>query len=294
LQEKIFVITKVIGKQNLILHLLAVLLLAIVMAFIIGQYPVQKPAGEVNSMKSNSEFKMTIVYDNNIRDPRLTNDWGFACIINTPTEKILFDTGENGNILLSNMEILGVDPKEIDLVFLSHIHSDHTGGLTDFLKKNPKVTVYYPHSFPAELKNQIVSLGAKAVVIRKPQQIASGVFSTGEMGEQIKEQSLVIKSSRGLLIITGCSHPGIIKIIKRAQEIGQAKPYLVLGGFHLKGMSAPHINKIIEAFKSSGVQQVGPAHCSGRVTRSLFEKAYGNNYIPAGAGTIVGIAENDN
>lgn len=276
-------------KFNVALHLLALSVLAIVIGIFVEHHSLQEPAGEVSAM--NKGPSITIVYDNNAQDPLLTTDWGFACVIETEGLNILFDTGGDGTILLSNMKKLGLGPKQIDIVFLSHIHSDHVGGLTDFLRQNPNVIVYYPHSFPKEFEDKTSSAGAKAVAIDQPQQIANGIYSTGEMGTSIKEQSLVIKTAKGLLIITGCSHPGIVEIIKRAEDIGKGKPYLVLGGFHLKGANESQLAKVVDAFKSSGVKKVGPAHCSGDRTRALFKKVYGSGYITAGVGTVVDVSE---
>jgi len=276
---------------NVTLHLLALSALAIVCGVLLKSHALHKPVEEVNVMNKNPGISITIVYDNNAQDSRLTTDWGFACVIKTPARKILFDTGGDGTILLSNMKKLGLDPKKIDIVFLSHIHSDHVGGLTDILRQNPNVIVYYPHSFPKEFKGKISSAGAKAVAIDQPQQIATGIYTTGEMGGPIKEQSLVVQTTQGLLIITGCSHPGIVEIIKRAEEIGKAKPYLVLGGFHLKGANDFQLNVVVDAFKSFGVKKVGSAHCSGDHTRALFKQAYGSGYIPAGVGTVVSVSE---
>ena len=278
-------------KLNVVLHLLVLSVLASGIGFFVKHHSLQKPAKEVNAMNKDPGVSITIVYDNNAHDPRLTTAWGFACVIETEAVTILFDTGGDGNIMLANMEKLGLDPKKIDIVFLSHIHSDHVDGLANFLRQNPSVTVYYPHSFPKEFEDKISSAGAKAVAIDQPQQIADGIYTTGEMGTLIKEQSLVIQTTQGLLIITGCSHPGIVEIIKRAGEIGKAKPHLVLGGFHLKGAGDSQLNKIVDAFKSSGVKKVGPAHCSGNRTRTLFKEAYGSGYIPAGVGTIVSVSE---
>jgi 7,8-dihydropterin-6-yl-methyl-4-(beta-D-ribofuranosyl)aminobenzene 5'-phosphate synthase len=261
---------------HLVKYLLAILVLTMAMGFFV----------ELHSLQ-NSGVSMTIVYDNNAHDPRLTTAWGFACIIEAKDLTILFDTGGDGTILLNNMKKLNIDPKKIDIVFLSHIHSDHVGGLKDFLRQNSNVTVYYPHSFPKEFGNKVDRAGAKVVGVDEPKQIAPGIYSTGEMGRGIKEQSLLVQTEKDLLIITGCSHPGIVEILERAEEVGKAKPSMVLGGFHLSETSDSQLNKIIDAFKSFGVKKVGPAHCSGNRTRALFKRAYGKDYIDAGVGTVV-------
>jgi 7,8-dihydropterin-6-yl-methyl-4-(beta-D-ribofuranosyl)aminobenzene 5'-phosphate synthase len=92
---------------------------------------------------------LTVVYDNRSADPRLGTAWGFACLIETSATTILFDTGGDGQLLMDNLTALGIDPQAIDAVVLSHIHSDHTGGLDRLLAANDRLTVYLPRSFPA-------------------------------------------------------------------------------------------------------------------------------------------------
>jgi 7,8-dihydropterin-6-yl-methyl-4-(beta-D-ribofuranosyl)aminobenzene 5'-phosphate synthase len=276
---------------NIVMHLLAVSVLVVIVGIFVKSHSLQKPVEEVNAMTENLKSRITIVYDNNAYDPNLTTAWGFACVMEAKGHTILFDTGGDGNILLNNMKKLGLDPKKIDIVFLSHVHSDHVGGLDEFLERNPNVTVYFPHSFPASFRDRITALGGRAVAIDKPQEIAAGMHSTGEMGTTIEEHALVVETPEGFIVITGCAHPGIVEIIERAEEIVKSKPRLVLGGFHLKGASADEVKKVMDMFKKYGVERVGPAHCSGDRTRELFKREYGNNYIPAGVGTVIDISK---
>jgi len=90
-------------------------------------------------------MKITIIYDNEVWKEGLRADWGFSCLVEAYNKKILFDTGANGSILLDNMRKLDINPTEIDDVFISHAHWDHTGGLLDFLGINP-AKVYIPFS----------------------------------------------------------------------------------------------------------------------------------------------------
>jgi len=229
-------------------------------------------------------IKITIVYDNNDYGPRLRSDWGFSCVIKLAAEAILFDTGGDGVILLDNMKRLGIDPKGISRVLLSHIHGDHVGGLSAFLRQNSKVTVYVPGSFPARLKEEIRYSGATLEEVCQAKEIFPGVFTTGELDGGIKEQSVVLQSSRGLVVITGCAHPGIANVVRQAKEIGQDRVHLVLGGFHLGGATTSAIEGIIEIFLKLGIEKVAPCHCSGDRARKLFEKHFGHSYIPAGVG----------
>jgi len=243
-------------------------------------------------MEKNPEspsVTITVVYDNNEYNPELKTAWGFSCLIEEEDSTILFDTGGNGKILLSNMDTLKLDPQQVRVIVLSHIHNDHVRGLEAFLKQNSDVTIYLPHSFPDAFKDKVKKYGAKIINVNKPLRICQNVYSTGELGTEIKEESLIINTEKGLIIITGCAHPGIIEIVRRAKEIMKTNVYLVMGGFHLKGMSEREIDKIVEELKREGVEKVGACHCSGDLARKIFEKAYHEDFIRVGVGKIIEI-----
>lgn len=234
------------------------------------------------------DMAITVICDNNPYKQGLQTDWGFSCLITGVEKTILFDTGPGGS-LVGNMEKLAVEPKTIDIVFLSHIHNDHTGGLNSFLQRNSDVTVYLPESFPQKFRDNVKGHGAKIVDVKQPLKICEDVYSTGQVGGWIKEQSLIIRTSNGLVIITGCAHPGIVKILSTVKSLMEDDICLVMGGFHLEWMAKGKIEKIISAFKQMGVQNVGPSHCTGEKARALFEKHFGSNYIKVGAGKIINI-----
>ncbi len=172
---------------------------------------------------------ITIVYDNFLYNPGLQKGWGFSCVVKGTEKTILFDTEEDGTVLLSNMDVLGIHPKDIDVVVLSRIHRDHTGGLFTFLKENNDVTLYVLQSFPGSFKQKAVQYGATAVEVSTPVNICQAVYSTGEMGS-VKEQSLLIKTKNGVIVITGCAHPGVVNIIKRQKQCVQMMFCLSLVG----------------------------------------------------------------
>jgi len=189
------------------------------------------------------------------------------------------------------MQKLGIEPNSIDTVVLSHIHGDHTGGLGGLLEKNHSVTVYLPESFPKRFKDNVQDKGAKIVEVEQSLNICENVYSTGQLGMLIKEQSLVIRTDRGLIVITGCAHPGIVKIVNTAKDLLKDDVFLVMGGFHLEWATAGKIGKIISAFERLGVRYVGPCHCTGEKARALFEEHFGENYINIGAGKTMTMAE---
>ena len=245
---------------------------------------------QINNGSENKRdtIRITIIYDNNPLVEGLQPDWGFSCLVEVGETRLLFDTGDDGNILLSNMSKLKINPKDIDLVFLSHFHHDHTGGLSDFLKINPEVTVYYPQSFPDQLTELINKSGAKSVSIFSFQELQQNIFSFGEISGAIPEQSLAIRSNRGIVVITGCAHPGIVKILQGAKEqFPDEKIFLALGGFHLHNQNEKDISKKVNEMIKMDIVSVGPCHCTGDLARKIFKDLYGNNFIEIGVGKII-------
>jgi 7,8-dihydropterin-6-yl-methyl-4-(beta-D-ribofuranosyl)aminobenzene 5'-phosphate synthase len=243
------------------------------------------------SVYNTAVMNIPVIHDNNIYKEGLETAWGFSALITGPEKTILFDTGGDGSILLGNMKKLTLEPNSIDTIVLSHIHGDHTGGLISFLKRHNKVTVYLPKSFPKKFKDNVLSFNSKIVEAEQPLKICENVHSTGELGRLIKEQSLIVRTDKGLVVITGCAHPGIVKIVNTAKNLLNVDILLVMGGFHLEWATKGKIEKIISAFKKLGVRYVGPAHCSGDKARSLFEKHFGENYIDIGAGKVVSVGD---
>jgi len=232
---------------------------------------------------------MTIVYDNNTLDEKLEPDWGFSCFIRGLEKSILFDTGGNGKILLANIEKLGIHPGAVDLVVLSHAHGDHTGGLDELLRENPKIEVWFPEFFSPRFKKAVTKRGASLVEVDKFRKICEGAYTTGVIQGWIKEQSLILDTFKGLIVMTGCAHPRIIKIIATAKDLLEKNLYLVLGGFHLAGFTENEIKEIIDEFRAQGVKKAGPCHCTGEEARQLFAEEYKNDFIDIGAGKEIEI-----
>jgi 7,8-dihydropterin-6-yl-methyl-4-(beta-D-ribofuranosyl)aminobenzene 5'-phosphate synthase len=244
--------------------------------------------GEENShMLPLDQVRLTVVYDNNPGVPGLTAEWGFACLIQGASQPILFDTGGDGTVLLANMESLGVDPGDIDLVVLSHGHLDHTGGLKALLDTNPEVTVYVPESFSGSFKRQVADAGAEVVDVKDPVEICPAVYSVGELGDNPREQALALNTDGGVIVITGCAHPGILGIIERAGQVTGRPVLFAMGGFHMALAPQARLAELVEGFRRAGVAFAGPCHCSGDGARHAFSEAYGDHYIAIGVGTVV-------
>ena len=245
---------------------------------------VRPPSPTLTSTSSAlTEITLISVYDNYQVRSDLKASWGFATVIKTPKDMILFDTGGSSEILLFNMEKLNIDPLSIRKVVISHIHGDHVGGLEGFLEKNSNVTVFIPASFPQSIKDMIVNKGAEFVEISGPMEISDSVYSTGELYGPPVEQALIVDSEKGLIVITGCAHPGIVKIVKKAKELMGKEVYLVVGGFHHPPVS------VVEELRELGVKKVAPSHCTGDRVREAFKEEYKEDFIEYGVGKIIEI-----
>jgi len=234
-------------------------------------------------------MRITTLYDNRSFREDLIPRWGFSCLVESAGRTILFDTGADRETLRHNMAKLKIDPKGIEGIFISHAHEDHTGGLGGVLEVNPKLKVYLGKSFPEALKDAVRARGAEVVEVHGPTQIEEGIYSTGELGTGIKEQSLIIKTGKGLVVITGCAHPGVVLIARSAKEQLREEIYLLLGGFHLSGMPDPQVNSIIASLKGLGVRRVAPCHCTGDRAIELFKEAFKEDFIEGGVGEVIEI-----
>ena len=233
----------------------------------------------VASQKEPTEMiTLTVLYDNNAYNANLTTAWGFSCLIERADSSgaeatILFDTGGQGDLLLSNMNALNKDPQAITTVILSHNHSDHTGGLSRLLQQGLQPAVYVPTSFPASTKHQIRA-AAELVEVDAPTEIARGIWTTGQVGGPIPEQALVVETAEGWIVITGCAHPGIVEMVRAAKQATGGKIRLAMGGFHLGSASEREIARIIEELQALGVQRAAPMHCTGDAARQQFAAAF--------------------
>jgi len=255
---------------------------------VLGAFSGSDGAAQDKSL-SDQSLRFTILYDNYVHKEGTKADWGFSCLIEGTEKTILFDAGTKPEVLMNNIEVLGIDLKKVDQIVISHGHSDHTGGLRAVLEKTPGVAVVFPASFSAAFGQLAEGLKAEARPVDKSVEICRGVYVTGEMGSAIKEQSLIIDTAQGLIIVTGCSHQGLLDILKRAREIRDKPIHLVFGGFHLGNKTDAEMREILAGFESMKVEKCGATHCTGEAQIAMFKKAFGENYVPMGTGRVIEI-----
>ena len=222
-------------------------------------------------------MKITIVYDNTSIRNDLIAEWGFSCFIELNERKILFDTGGNGRILLENMKNLNFNPEVIDDIIISHPDFDHIGGLSHILNLNKKAVIHNPVSFRG------IRYANEVKYYDKPTEIYHNIFTTGELKK--REQSLAIKTEKGVVLIIGCGHPGVKKIIETLLEFteiidsfsGVGDIYAIVGGLH--GFDEFEVLQYIE--------KVCPTHCTRYIDE--IEKLFPKKFIKGGVGTIIEI-----
>ena len=232
-------------------------------------------------------MKIKILYDNRSAESNILSGWGFSCLVGG---SVLFDTGEDGNSLLGNIKTMKIDIANIKDIVISHDHWDHVGGLGSVLKKKKGIKVYGCGGFSQEFKDIVRFYGSELVEEELFSNITSNIFTTGAIkgtykGSEIDEQALVLKTTNGITIVTGCAHPGIVKIVEHTKNLLiQEKLYCVLGGFHLKDMSDDEVVGVCDRLMDLGVQKAGPTHCSGEAAANIFKEKFGENYMEIAAG----------
>jgi 7,8-dihydropterin-6-yl-methyl-4-(beta-D-ribofuranosyl)aminobenzene 5'-phosphate synthase len=229
--------------------------------------------------------RMTILFDNYPGVPGLRSLWGFAALIETPGRTILFDTGSNGRVLLKNMAALDLAPESVDLLFLSHPHWDHIGGVDSFLELNPQATVVVHEGFSKHLVRDLGTLCGEVIVVgQDPRPLAPGILSTGMFDSEPAEHALVIDSGGVTVTISGCAHPGMEQIVERAKAVLRKKVDWAAGGFHLVYADAAGIAGSVRALQDLGVAWVVPTHCTGDAAKAAFRRAYGGCCLEGGVG----------
>lgn len=268
--------------------------------------------------------RVTILYDAFGNAPAMKKDWGFSALVEYGGKRVLFDTGNNAEAFAQNVKAARVDLKRLDFVVISHRHLDHTAGLSYLLSVNPEVKIYVPQDlggvfgtsapssfyrkeaalpehmryFDAKPPEKIVLgtawVGAKFESIDKTQEIAPGMLLISTISEtpgtkEMRELSLAVRTPDGVILMVGCSHPGIERIVEAATAIDK-RVRLVFGGFHLPAAKDEDISRIATTLHDVyKVEKLAPGHCTGEPAFALFQKTWGKSYVYAGVGSVIAV-----
>ena len=233
-----------------------------------------------------AELEIRVVYDNT--SAGLAEDWGFAALVTFQGRNVLFDSGTKPDLFLRNFDALKLDAKAIRHAVISHEHGDHRNGIYKLYPRNPAMRVHFLDNFPAPAFDEATAVALQPARVRAPAEIVPGVFTTGIIEGNPPEQSLLIETSKGLVILTGCSHPGILKIVETAKRQRGAKSIrMLIGGFHMFRMPAGEIDAIVTGLRNLGVESIVPAHCTGDPAKQRFREVFGQNCSEAGAGKLI-------
>lgn len=232
----------------------------------------------------NRPVKLTMLYNNVGNAEALSSKWGLSVLVETHEDSLLFDTGGEAKVLWENMQNAGIDIQKISKVVISHNHWDHVNGLDTFIEQkaiHPKVFV--PEYNLDDIKHNFKGLNLTG--IKEPTQLNSAVWSTGQLATEYKsnaihEQSLIVMHDDSIYILTGCSHPGIVKIVERAKSMfSDKKIKLVAGGFHMINYTDADVKAASESLKKLEVEKISPSHCTGEKAIAIFKDQWSDDFI---------------
>lgn len=232
-------------------------------------------------------IKITVIVDNNL-NVSLHSPWGLSLFIETKNVSILFDAGPSPIALKENSITLGINLSiACDLAVVSHEHGDHIDGFSHVATTNPNLTVCIPENMTQSSEEQIRNLGFNVKKYQNTAVIFPGIAIIGQLNGPPYEQALAVNvKNYGLVVIVGCSHPGVENIVAKAvKELDAYDPYLVIGGFHLATASERTISNTVESLLKLGVQKIYPIHCSGDDIRDFTIINYPDYYGDARVGS---------
>ncbi|MGB9149277.1 MAG: MBL fold metallo-hydrolase [Burkholderiales bacterium] len=293
---------------------------ALMVLFSFANCAAPRQTAQAQSMKGANQI--TLIYDAFGKDAAMKKDWGYSALVEAGGKRILFDTGDDAAIFAQNIKAKGIDLRQLDFVVLSHRHSDHMAGLSHVLSVNPKVKIYapkegfgiygssLPSSFyrkneslppemryydgapPAVMKFGAAWPGANIEALDKTTEVAPGVWLIALVSDavgtkELRELSLAIDTPEGIILVVGCSHPGIEAIVEAASKINK-KIHLLAGGFHLVVAQDDVIAKISTSLRDTWqVANIAPGHCTGEPTFAALRQTFGDRYWYAGLGSVL-------
>lgn len=246
-------------------------------------------------MNSVESARITTIVDNNTWKENLASSWGISFYVETYIKgtkyTVLVDTSGSFEAFLNNVLKLGLKLSEVDALFISHWHFDHCGELSQVLPLlKQKIRVYVPSEDSAMLR-EITAANDTPQICHEPTKIGDGIMSTGEVPSRVSEHSFLINiENKGLVVLVGCSHPGIINILKQAQRVsGVTQIYAVAGGFHISTINEGI--KVGEALNTLDVKLASPCHCTSKEAIQGIEEVINEKYVNNGSGKVISINE---
>lgn len=264
--------------------------------------------------------RVTVLYDAFGNTANLKKDWGFSVLIEYSGKKILFDTGNNAKIFEENVKAMRVDLKDLDFVVISHRHGDHTSGLNYLLQVNPKVKIYAPaepfgvfgSKLPKGFYKSVDTLpnnmryfngaepeafasgsswpDANFVFVDSTTEVAPGIFLIPTVSNvkgtmELRELTLAINTPQGLVLVVGCSHPGVEEILSAASTVN-SHVHLLLGGLHLVKTPDAEIERLASALHDKWkIDHIAPGHCTGEPAFAKLKQVFSDTYLYAGIGS---------
>lgn len=277
-----------------------------------------------NLASARASGRATILYDAFGNQADLKKDWGFSVLVEYSGKKILFDTGNDARIFAENTKAMRVDLRDLDFVVISHRHGDHTSGLNHLLKVNPKVKIYVPaelfgvfgSTLPKGFYRSMDTLPnsmryfngaepqafpsgspwaeANFVSVDSPMEVAPGISLIPTVSNvkgtlELRELTLAINSPAGLVLVVGCSHPGVEEILS-APSVVNSHVHMLVGGLHLVKTSDAEIERLASALHDKWkIDRIAPGHCTGEPAFAKLKQVFGDSYLYAGLGSRVDI-----
>lgn len=265
--------------------------------------------------------RITILYDAFGKPSALKPDWGFSALVEYGGKRILFDTGNDAAIFERNVKALKIDLKRLDFVIISHRHGDHTSGLHYLLSINPGVKIYTPNDEyfggptpsnfyrrgveslppqmryfggvpPAAVPHGTAWRHANLVLIDSLTEVAPGIYLVPTISQnagtmELRELSLSIRTPKGQILVDGCSHAGVERILEAATAVDR-HVHMIFGGLHLVTTPDSEIERITTALREKWkVDRIAPGHCTGEAAFAVLQRTFGSHYLYAGLGTII-------
>ena len=263
--------------------------------------------------------RITILHDAFGRNPALRKEWGFAALVEIEGRRILFDTGNSSPTFAANCRALGVDLADLDYGVISHRHGDHTSGLRHLLEINPRLLLYTPdetygvfgsslfgsfyprcHTLPRYFQYydgeppEVIRHGsawpdARFQWIKEATETSPGVHVIPVVSDvagtrEMRELSLALRTSSGLVLIVGCSHPGIEKILEAARPLAD-RVSCIVGGLHLVLTGEDEVRRRVSALHDDWrVERMAPGHCTGEPGFAAIRDTFGDRCLFAGLG----------